>query len=59
MKDGNQAFVLYHEWAPHTKLYTEEESLKELCIRYFTSHGPATIADLQRWSGLGIGQIKK
>ena len=31
---------------------TREEALAELAQRYFTSHGPATLKDFIRWSGL-------
>ncbi|USN56938.1 MAG: winged helix DNA-binding domain-containing protein [Candidatus Peribacteria bacterium] len=40
------------QWIKNPKIYSKEESLRELCLRYFTSHGPATLEDLQRWSGL-------
>lgn len=51
--NGEQAFVLTSQRIKKTQNYNEKESVRQLCLRYFTSHGPATIEDLQRWSGLG------
>src|SRR5207249_4032584 len=36
-----------------------EEALKELAIRYFTSHGPAQIQDLGWWSGLTMKDVRQ
>jgi hypothetical protein len=36
-----------------------DEALAELVRRYFTSHGPATIKDFARWSGLTIADTKR
>lgn len=57
--NGDHAFVLTNQWIKNTKVYTEDEALKELCIRYFTSHGPATLADLQWRSWLGVTALRK
>lgn len=46
------SFVLLDEWLPASKPKPREEALAELAKRYFTSHGPATIADFAWWSGL-------
>ena len=54
-----QAFVLTEQWIPSPTVLSEEEALRELCLRYFSSHGPATIEDLQRRSGLWKTQIKQ
>ncbi|QMU30733.1 winged helix DNA-binding domain-containing protein [Adhaeribacter radiodurans] len=50
---------------PCTKNFTRHEALAELAMRYFTSHGPATIQDFTWWSGLtltdarlGLNQVK-
>jgi hypothetical protein len=47
-----QTFVLFEEWLPGAKRLDREEALAELARRYFTGHGPATIADFAWWSGL-------
>lgn len=47
-----QTFVLLDEWAPSPAAPSREEALGIVALRYFRSHGPATVADLVRWTGL-------
>ncbi|MFV0634650.1 winged helix DNA-binding domain-containing protein [Demequina sp.] len=49
-----QTFALLDEWAPHPVTLSREEGLTEIATRYVRSHGPATVKDLSRWTGLGI-----
>ncbi|HEV7768872.1 MAG TPA: winged helix DNA-binding domain-containing protein [Thermoanaerobaculia bacterium] len=51
--------VLLDEWLPASKPRSREESLAELARRYFTSHGPATIADFTWWSGLTVKEANE
>ncbi|HUD19991.1 MAG TPA: winged helix DNA-binding domain-containing protein [Patescibacteria group bacterium] len=53
-----QTFVLLDEWLPKKKNLSREEAVGELTLRYFTSHGPATIHDFSWWAGLTIKDIK-
>ena len=53
-----QTFTLLDEWIPPTKPLLREEALAELARRYFTSHGPATLADLMRWAGITTAEAK-
>lgn len=60
-----QTFTLLDEWIPAAKSLERDEALAELAQRYFTGHGPATIADFAWWSGLtltdaraGLEQVK-
>ncbi len=48
-------FALLEEWIPPAKPMQRDEALAELATRYFTSRGPATIADFSWWSGLPTG----
>lgn len=52
-------FVLLDEWLPAAPSKSREEALAELARRYFTSHGPATIADFVWWSGLTVKEAKE
>lgn len=57
--DGrSQAFVLSDEWLPPGVPRTPEEELGEWVLRYFRSHGPATLADFVRWTGLRVADGK-
>lgn len=54
-----QTFVLLDEWLPKSKEYSREESLGMIADRYFTSHGPATLADFVWWTGLSVGDARE
>ncbi len=47
-----QTFVLFDDWLPRARRLPREEALAVLACRYFTGHGPATLADFAWWSGL-------
>ncbi len=49
-----QTFVLLDEWVPAAKPLEREEALAKLVLRYFVSHGPATVNDFVWWSGLTV-----
>ena len=51
-------FVLLDEWLPDIRGLLREEALAELALRYFTSHGPATVRDLSWWSGLNLAESR-
>lgn len=53
-EDGEQQFVLLGEWVPTPRRLEREEALGELAGRFFAGHGPATVHDLARWSGLTV-----
>ena len=58
--------MLVDEWIRTHRALDRDEALGELALRYFTSHGPATLADLSRWVKLpqrdlkiGLGLVAK
>jgi hypothetical protein len=55
----NQTFALLDEWVPQPRRLDGDEALAELALRYFHGHGPATAADLARWSGLTVGDVRR
>jgi hypothetical protein len=56
---GKQAtFVLLDEWLPPARTLEHDEALAELALRYFTSHGPATLQDFAWWSGLAASAAR-
>lgn len=58
-RQGKQpTFVLLDEWVPAGREMRREEALAELARRYFTSHGPATLADYTWWSGLTAAEAR-
>ena len=58
-RDGKQqTFTLLEEWVPTMKTFARDEALGQLALRYFTSHGPASIHDFAWWSGLTITESR-
>ena len=47
------------ERAPNARRLPRDEALAELTLRYFRSHGPATIRDFVWWSGLTTPDAKR
>jgi hypothetical protein len=56
---GRQCFARLEDWVPNPRRLDREEALGELAVRYFRSHGPASVEDLARWSGLGLREVRK
>ncbi|MBA3533788.1 MAG: winged helix DNA-binding domain-containing protein [Ardenticatenales bacterium] len=56
--DKQETFTLLDEWVPPTRILIRDEALAELAARYFTSHGPATLADFVWWSGLATAEAR-
>lgn len=55
--DGRQStVVLLCDWAPRPR--RPQDPAAELAVRYFTSHGPATVRDFGWWSGLTLGEVR-
>ncbi|TAL29567.1 MAG: winged helix DNA-binding domain-containing protein [Spirochaetes bacterium] len=57
-RGAEQGFVLLDEWVPREKTRTREESLAEVALVYFRGHGPATLPDFARWTGLGLMEAR-
>ena len=54
-----QTFARLDAWITHPKRLEHDEALGELARRYFTSHGPAVVEDLTRWSGLTVREVRR
>ena len=54
MEGKEQTFVLLDQWAPDQVTMDSGDALVELALRYFRSHGPATIKDFAGWTGLTL-----
>lgn len=50
----DQTFVLLDEWCPQPRRPDRDEALGLIALWFFRSHGPATVADLARWTGLTV-----
>ncbi|MCC6790445.1 MAG: AlkZ family DNA glycosylase [Thermomicrobiales bacterium] len=52
-------YALLAERAPGARRLSQDEAIRELVLRYFTAHGPATVRDCAWWSGLTIGTVER
>ncbi len=58
VRDGGQHAVLLDEWVPAPRLLDREEALAEWTLRYFRSHGPATVKDFAWWTKLTLADTR-
>ncbi len=56
---GQLTYALLADRAPRPRRLSRDEALAELTLRYFRSHGPATIRDFVWWSGLLTADAKR
>ncbi|MDJ1483737.1 winged helix DNA-binding domain-containing protein [Cytophagaceae bacterium YF14B1] len=59
LKGKHHTYKLLTECAPFVNPLSKEEALAKLSLRYFTSHGPATLKDYIWWSGLSVTDARK
>lgn len=52
-------YALLDERVPPTRTLARDEALVEFAVRYFTSHGPATVQDFVWWSGLTVADARE
>ncbi|SDH00953.1 winged helix DNA-binding domain-containing protein [Mucilaginibacter sp. P25] len=58
-RQGKQfTYALLDERAPVTPAISRDEAVTRLVLRYFKSHGPATVNDFVHWSGLTVADAK-
>ena len=58
-RPGEQLFVASDGWLPPVPAVDRDDALAELALRYLTGHGPATVADLARWSSLPVTEVRR
>lgn len=51
-------YALLDERVPASQPLSRNEALSALALRYFSSHGPATLADFTWWSGLAAADAR-
>ena len=52
-------FMLVDDRIPAAPELPPDEALRELVVRYFTSHGPALVHDMSWWSGLTVSDVRR
>lgn len=58
VQGSDTAYALYALRVRKTENLAQGEALARLAERYFTGHGPATLADFIWWSGLKVGEAR-
>jgi hypothetical protein len=53
-----QGLVLLDEWVADPRALTGGEALRELALRYFAGHGPATVRDFAWWTKLTLAAAR-
>ncbi|WP_432571777.1 winged helix DNA-binding domain-containing protein [Kineococcus sp. SYSU DK005] len=59
VRGREQDFVLLAEHVTAPRALEGEQALAELALRFLTSHGPASVADLARWAGLPVTAARR
>ncbi|NTU62197.1 MAG: winged helix DNA-binding domain-containing protein [Chloroflexi bacterium] len=52
-------YAVLEERVPPARTLKHDEALVEFARRYFASHGPATVQDFAKWSGLNSADAKR
>lgn len=55
---GRTEYALLDEHVREPRRLDPDEAAEELALRYFTSHGPATVRDLAWWSGMPLTRVR-
>lgn len=59
LRGKQHTYALLDEVVPASPAVSPDEALAALTRRYFTSHGPSTIADFSWWSSLTVAEVKR
>lgn len=51
-------YARFDDRVPPAPSLDRDAALRELAIRYYAGHGPATVADFSWWSGLTLGEAR-
>lgn len=58
-KGKKQTYALLADRVPKNKILSKEEALAKLALKYFSSHGPASLNDFTWWSGLSVSEARQ
>jgi hypothetical protein len=53
------SFALLDEWVPNAPTMQPDEAMATVALRYFNSHGPATVRDFTWWTGLKLTDARR
>lgn len=58
-RDDEHTYALLADRVPEPRRLERDEALAELALRYFSSHGPATVRDLAYWATLTVTDVRR
>ncbi|GAA1801472.1 winged helix DNA-binding domain-containing protein [Agromyces neolithicus] len=58
-RDGEHTYASFDERVPKPRRLDRDDALREIALRYFTGHGPATERDLAYWATLTLGDVRR
>jgi hypothetical protein len=58
LSGNQQLMVAFDEWIPVSRRLGRPEAVAEFLLRYFRSHGPATIRDFAWWTQIPLAEVR-
>lgn len=55
---NQQLIAAFDQWIPTSRVLEREEAIGEFLVRYFRSHGPATLRDFAWWTQLPLTEVR-
>ena len=56
---GNQQLLAaFDEWIPESRVLERQDAIAEFMLRYFRSHGPATLRDFAWWTQIPLTEVR-
>ncbi|WP_461187419.1 winged helix DNA-binding domain-containing protein [Arthrobacter sp. Z4-13] len=56
---GNQQLLVdFQSWIPTSRRLERQEAIAEFLLRYFRSHGPATVRDFAWWTQIPLTEVR-
>jgi hypothetical protein len=56
---GNQQLMVgFEDWIPESRKLERQEAIAEFLLRYFRSHGPATVRDFAWWTQIPLIEVR-
>jgi hypothetical protein len=52
-------FALFDEWIPRSIQLDRDDALRTIAARYVAGHGPVTLKDFARWTGLAVADARR
>lgn len=50
--------VAFDDWIPVARHLERQEAIAEFMLRYFRSHGPATVRDFAWWTQIPLTEVR-